>query len=345
MTPSRIKELKVPAFRLEQIRRAIFDEAVSSYQDIKVLPAELRENLKATGPILSMQLHRVDVSGDRRAYKALLTLTDGKIIETVLLKPTPTRWTACISTQVGCAIGCTFCATGLMGLSRNLSPEEITDQVLFWRQYMRLEHREGRLNNVVYMGMGEPFATYENTAESLRHLMDQKQFGIGARHISVSTSGLAPQIERFGAEFPQVNLALSLHSANDALRTKLVPINKAYPLARLTQAIKKYHSLAKRKVFLEYVLLKGENDTLEDAAKLIGWVKATGPLNLLHVNLILFNKTQTPHEATQASNAQRFWSRIQESGIQVTMRQNLGRDIEGACGQLVVAETERRGDC
>ncbi len=337
---SKLKELKVPNFRLDQVRRGVFDEAASSYEDIKVLPPELRKNLEVIAPLMSTKLHRLDISGDKRAYKALLTLADGKIIETVLLRPTPTRWTTCVSTQVGCAIGCTFCATGLMGLSRNLTPEEITDQVLFWRQYMRREKFEGRLDNVVYMGMGEPFATYDNTAESLRRLMDQKQFGIGARHISVSTSGLAPQIERFGVDFPQVNLAVSLHSADDKLRTKLVPLNKAYPLARLTQAIKKYLSLTKRKVFIEYVLLRGENDRPEDATKLIEWVTATGPLSLLHVNLIVFNKTQTPHEATLESNAHNFSARVHESGIQVTVRQNLGRDIQGACGQLIVEEAK-----
>ncbi|MDE2237380.1 MAG: radical SAM protein, partial [Elusimicrobia bacterium] len=204
-----LEELRAPAFRLEQLRRAVFDEAVASYQGIAVLPAQLRRDLEARLPLLSLSVRKVAISADRRARKALLGLADGKVIETVLLRPSPTRWTTCVSTQVGCAIGCTFCATGLMGLSRSLTPEEITDQVLFWRQYMRSEGLEGRLDNVVYMGMGEPFAAYESMAESLRRLLDQKQFGIGARHISVSTSGLAPQIERFARDFPQVNLALS----------------------------------------------------------------------------------------------------------------------------------------
>lgn len=333
-----LKELKAPGFRLDQVRRAVYDEAVTSYQDIAVLPADLREKLSAAAPLMSAKERRVDVAGDGRAHKALMTLSDGKIVETVLLRPSPTRWTTCISTQVGCAIGCTFCATGLMGLSRNLTPEEITDQVLFWKQYMRKHGLEGRLDNVVYMGMGEPFATYENTAESLRRLMDQKQFAIGARHISVSTSGLAPQIERFGEDFPQVNLALSLHAADDRLRTKLVPVNKAFSLERLSRSIGKYLQATNRKVFLEYVMLRGENDSDEDAEKLIAWIKATGPLELLHVNLIIFNQTATEHEATPEQNARRFQTLLLRADIKATVRQNLGRDIQGACGQLIVAD-------
>jgi adenine C2-methylase RlmN of 23S rRNA A2503 and tRNA A37 len=227
-----------------------------------------------------------------------------------------------------------------MGLSRNLSPEEISDQVLFWRHYMKEEGLAGRLDNVVYMGMGEPFASYDSVAESLRTLMDQKQFGIGARHISVSTAGLIPGIERFGADFPQVNLALSLHSAEEALRTKLVPVNKAYPLAALAKAIGRYLHLTRRKVFLEYVLLRGENDRPSDARSLIEWIKTAGPLELLHVNLIIFNQTDTPHAATDEGNARRFQELILAAGIKATVRQNLGRDIQGACGQLIVEENK-----
>lgn len=337
-----LKDLGAPAFRLDQVRRAVFGEAAASYEEISVLPAPLRRELAARAPILSLSERTVLVSADGRARKALLTLGDGQVVETVLLRPSATRWTTCISVQVGCAIGCTFCATGLMGLSRNLNPEEIADQVLFWRQYMRREKLEGRLDNVVYMGMGEPFATYEAVAESLKILMDQKLFGIGARHIAVSTSGLAPQIERFGADFPQVNLALSLHSAEDGLRSRLVPLNKAYPLSRLAQALREYLKRTRRKVFLEYVLLKGENDRPSDADRLIAFVKGAGPLELLHVNLIVFNPTDTPHQPSSEEDARRFQARLRAAGLKATVRQNLGRDIQGACGQLIVAEEKAR---
>lgn len=335
-----LERLGAPGFRLEQVRKGVFGETVSAYDEITVLPADLRRELSRAVPLLSASLRRLDVSADGRARKALLELRDGKVVETVLLRPSLRRWTACISSQVGCAIGCTFCATGLMGLSRNLTPEEVTDQVLFWRQYMKREGLEGGLNNIVYMGMGEPFAAYENVAESLRVLMDQKQFGIGARHISVSTAGLAPGIERFGRDFPQVNLALSLHAAEDSLRARLVPVNKAYPLAALARAVGKYLSLTRRKVFLEYVLLKGENDQAEHAESLVAWVKSAGPAELLHVNLIIFNQTNTPHRATDEEDARRFQSLILKAGVKATVRQNLGRDIRGACGQLIVEETK-----
>ncbi|OGR82206.1 MAG: hypothetical protein A3J74_01395 [Elusimicrobia bacterium RIFCSPHIGHO2_02_FULL_57_9] len=327
--------LKAPAFRLEQLRRAVFRETSASYEEISVLPVSLRQALGQAGPLLSVSAQAVLVSGTQRAHKASLKLCDGQEVETVLLRPSPTRWTTCISCQVGCAIGCTFCATGLMGFSRHLTPEEITDQVLFWRQYMKQRGLEGRLDNVVYMGMGEPFACYDNVSESLKILMDQRQFAVGARHISVSTSGLVPQIERFGKDFPQVNLAVSLHAADDELRDRLVPINRAYPLARLGKALRTYLRSSSRKVFLEYVLLRGENDRPEDAERLIQYVKSLGPLELLHVNLILFNQTETRHGACSEESARVFHKRLRNADIRATVRQNLGRDIQGACGQLI----------
>lgn len=333
-----LKALGQPAYRWDQVRKAVFDQAVSSYDMVAVLPAEVRKALGEKAPILSLTEHRVDSSPDGRAYKALLDLPGGGTIETVLLRPSPTRWTTCISSQVGCAVGCTFCATGLMGLARSLTPEEISDQVLFWRQYMKRMGLDGRLDNVVYMGMGEPFACYEQVSASLKTLMDHKLFGIGARHISVSTSGVAPRIEDFGRDFPQVNLAISLHAATDELRTRLVPMNKAYPLAKLAEALKKYLTMTNRKLFFEYVLLKGENDRPQDAQALVSWLKGLGPLSLLHVNLIVFNQTDTPHQPTDESDARRFQGKILDSGLKATVRQNLGRDIGGACGQLVVLE-------
>ncbi len=333
-----LKDLGQPGYRWDQVRKAVYDQAVSSYDEIGVLPADVRRALGEKAPILSLKERRVDVSSDGRAHKALLDLRDGKTLETVLLRPSATRWTTCISSQVGCAVACTFCATGLMGLSRSLTPEEITDQVLFWRQYMKKNGLEGRLDNVVYMGMGEPFACYEQVSASLNDLIDQKRFAIGSRHISVSTSGVAPKIVAFGRDFPQVNLALSLHSADDELRSRLVPMNKAYDLAKLADALKTYLSETNRKVFIEYVLLSGENDRAQDAAALNRWLKTLGPSALVHVNLIVFNQTDTPHKPTDESDARRFQERIMAEGFKATVRQNLGQDIDGACGQLVVLE-------
>lgn len=318
----------------------MFQDAVRSYDEISVLPAELRRALAERAPIQSLSPRSLSASKDGRARKAALALPDGALIETVLLRPSDRRWTTCISCQVGCAVGCTFCATGLMGLSRSLTVDEITDQVLFWRQHMKAENLPGRLDNVVYMGMGEPFAVYETLSESLRVLMDQRQFGIGARHISVSTSGVAPKIELFGADFPQVNLAISLHAAEDGLRARLVPLNKAYDLSCLAQALKAYLGKSSRKVFFEYVLLAGENDRPEDARRLVGYVKSIGALERLHVNLIVFNPTDTPHRPSSEEQARRFQRALLDAGLKATVRQNLGQDIQGACGQLIVQESK-----
>ena len=333
-----LSALGQPRFRWDQVRQAVFGRGVDSYEDIAVLPAETRRALSVQAPLMTVRERRVDVSGDGRAHKALLDLVDGRVVETVLLRPSETRWTTCISSQVGCAVACTFCATGLMGLSRSLTPEEITDQVLFWRQYMAKKSLPGRLDNVVYMGMGEPFACYEQVSASLKVLIDQRQFGIGARHISVSTSGVAPKIASFGRDFPQVNLAISLHAATDELRTRLVPMNKAFNLAALAQALRDYIASTKRKIFFEYVLLKGENDRPGDADALVKWLDSVGPRELLHVNLIVFNQTNTPHQPTDESDARVFQQRMLAGGYKSTVRQNLGRDIDGACGQLVVLE-------
>ncbi|MBI4370802.1 MAG: 23S rRNA (adenine(2503)-C(2))-methyltransferase RlmN [Elusimicrobia bacterium] len=334
---SALGALGQPPYRWDQVRRAVFDGA-ASYDEVPGLPALARSTLAERAPILSLRARRVEASSDGRARKALLDLPDGSSVETVLLRPSERRWTACISSQVGCAVACTFCATGLMGLARSLTPEEITDQVLFWRQYMRREGLPGRLDNVVYMGMGEPFSCYDRVAASLRVLMDQRLFGMGARHLSVSTSGVAPRIVQFGRDFPQVNLALSLHAATDALRSRLVPMNKAYDLKALAAALKEYLAAANRKIFFEYVLLKGENDRAQDARALSAWLEGLGPRELLHVNLIVFNQTDTPHRPSSETDARRFQSLVLGAGFKATVRQNLGRDIDGACGQLAVLE-------
>jgi adenine C2-methylase RlmN of 23S rRNA A2503 and tRNA A37 len=329
---------KAPVYRLDQVQHAIFRESAGSYEEISVLPLGLRRVLTDSSPFLSLKGSQILISKDSRAHKAVLALQDGRRIETVLLRPSPHRWTTCISCQVGCGMGCTFCATGLMGFHRNLTPEEITDQVLFWRLYMNQKGFEGRLDNVVYMGMGEPFAAYENVSRSLRILMDQRQFSIGARHIAVSTAGIVPQMERFAQDFPQINLALSLHAVEDSLRERLVPLNKVYPLKSLAGALKAYLAHCSRKVFLEYVLLRGENDRRQDACNLIAFIKGIGLPERLHVNLIVFNQTQTAHQATPEENARSFQRLLRQGGLCATVRQNLGRDIQGACGQLIVEE-------
>ncbi|MCX5787146.1 MAG: 23S rRNA (adenine(2503)-C(2))-methyltransferase RlmN [Elusimicrobia bacterium] len=325
-----------PGYRLGQILEAVYKRGAASYAEIKVLPAPLREALAPQAPILSLTERRLLVSKDGRSRKAALALADGLAIETVLLKPKPgPDWTTCISCQAGCAVGCTFCATGLMGLKRSLTPEEIVDQVLFWVQHLKRENMPGRVTNVVFMGMGEPFHCYEIAAESIRQLTDPVRLGLAQRHIAVSTAGLAPGIERFATDFPQVSLALSLHAANDRLRSKLVPVNKVYPLARLAESLRVYLAKTNRRVFLEYVLLAGENDTPGHAGELAAFVRKTGPVHRFHVNLIAWNPTRTSHAAPAAAQARAFKAELEKAGLSVTIRKNLGQDIQGACGQLI----------
>ncbi len=335
---TQLKELGERAYRADQLRKPVFEEGIASYEEISTWPESLKKALSNQSPILSLTLREMTASQDQRCRKAVLECKDGKKIETVLLRPSDARWTTCISSQVGCAVGCPFCATGLMGIKRNLVAEEITDQVLFWRQFMKKEKIAGRLSHVVYMGMGEPFSNYAEVSQSLKILMDQSLFNLAARHISVSTSGIAPKIALFAEDFPQVNFALSLHAASDELRNRLVPVNKAYPLSKIREALKAYLQKSSRKIFLEYILLKGTNDRPKDAKDLIGFVRSVGPLELLHINLIIFNQTDSPFEATAEKDARIFQKKIMDAKIHSTIRQNLGRDIEGACGQLILKQ-------
>jgi 23S rRNA (adenine2503-C2)-methyltransferase len=338
VTLERLKSLLAgePAYRVSQAARAIFQEGAASFSEITTLPAAVRAKLEGE-KILSFEVEQVRVSADRCAHKAVARLADGRRVETVLMSPKPGLWTCCISSQVGCALRCSFCATGLMGFTRNLTAEEISDQVLFWRQYSKQGKAEGTLTNVVYMGMGEPFLNLDAVFGSLKSLTDPAQFGMGDRHLSVSTAGIAPGIEKFGEAFPQVNLALSLHSAVPETRRRLVPIDKSYPLERLQDALRRYFKKNSRKVFIEYVLLDGENDTPEDAEALAEFLRRAGPPQLLHVNLIVFNPTDTPHKASRPDAARKFANFLRREGVPVTFRKNLGQDIEGACGQLVLS--------
>jgi 23S rRNA (adenine2503-C2)-methyltransferase len=223
------------SFRLKQLQKAVFKDGISAFSEISSLPKDLREILDKETKILSLEVEKVLVAKDGQSVKALLKLEDGKNIETVLISPKPDTWSVCISCQVGCPMNCRFCATGKMGLQRNLTSEEITDQVLFWKQYLRksqisnsknqinsknknpkignwdLEIGNYNIGNVVFMGMGEPFLNWENVRESLKDLINSDLFGFGSRSISVSTAGVPDGIEKLSEEFPQVNLAISLH--------------------------------------------------------------------------------------------------------------------------------------
>jgi len=375
-----LKENNEPSFRLKQIQKAIYQDGVLDFAEITTVSKDLREILKKEIDILSFSINKILVSSDRRSIKALLKLKDGNLIETVLISPKIGDWSACISSQVGCPLGCGFCATGRSGFKRNLTAEEITDQVLFWRGYLRnssldLTHNpspyegEGghadKVNNIVYMGMGEPFLNWEAVDKSLKNLINPDLFGFGSRSISISTAGIPEGVEKLAAEFPQVNLAISLHFATDEQRDKFMPINKKHNLSELRNSLRNYFKTSNRKVFIEYIMLDGINDSIEDADNLIKYLKSIGKLQLLHVNLIRYNSTVIASEAKQSrsnkdklnsarlprrsedgaprndiiksSNSgvvREFKDYLVRDGISATIRKSLGEDIQGACGQL-----------
>jgi len=321
-----------PRFRLEQIKKAIYQDGVYSFLDISNLPKDLREILNKEIKILPFDIEKILEGEDKKSSKALLSLADGNLMESVLISPKPGMWSVCVSTQVGCPLGCKFCATGKGGFKRNLTAEEIVGQILFWNQ--ELKKKNERVSNVVYMGMGEPFLNWEETKKSLEILNDPKMFNIGSRNISVSTSGIPEGMLNLASAFPQVNLALSLHFTDDEKRSQYMPINKKHNLENLKGALKKYFINSNRKVFLEYIMLSSINDSLEDAKKLADYIKSIGKLQLLHVNLIRYNATDNNLQSSSGNKTQIFKNFLEKNRIQVTIRKSLGEEIQGACGQL-----------
>ncbi|HOZ55987.1 MAG: Ribosomal RNA large subunit methyltransferase Cfr [Parcubacteria group bacterium ADurb.Bin316] len=337
----KIKELEkfiaannLPKYRLQQIVKAIYQEGVILWQEISTLPKDLRVELEKRIEILSCQPIRMLKADNKSSFKALLKAGDGCVFETVLMRNKPGRWTACISCQVGCPIGCVFCATGQGGFKRNLESEEINDQILLWLNYIKNNFPKEKLNSIVYMGMGEPFLNWENVKESIKELTNPELFGFGDRSISVSTIGIVDGFKKLAKDFPQVNLAVSLHCANNDKRSELVPINDQYNLTKLRQAINQYISLTNRKVFLEYVMLADINDTKEDSGYLVEYVKSFDKPYLLHINLIPYNETKGKFKMTSQEKADRFKNYLAKNKISVTIRRSLGREIKGACGQL-----------
>jgi 23S rRNA (adenine2503-C2)-methyltransferase len=317
-----------PKFRFKQVFKAIFVDLISDWNNNTTLPKPLRERLNSECP-LNITSEVFD-SKSSESIKALITLQDGKKIETVLLTHADGRKTVCVSSQVGCPLGCSFCATGKMGYQRNLEVDEIVEQILFWQRY--LNEKSGgleRVTNVVYMGMGEPFLNYDNVMDSIKLINDKDGLNIGARHISVSTSGILEGINKFAKEKMQVNLAISLHASNDKLRSELMPINNKYSLKELMQVVENYVNKRSRQVMFEYLMLAGVNDSEFQAKELSRLMNH--PLYV--VNLIRYNPTGE-YKATSPERVREFKSILENEGIKVTERHSFGRDIKAACGQL-----------
>ena len=319
-----------PPYRARQIWHALYQRLVDSFDEISNLPLSLRRRLSGHFRIGSLQHGNEMMSEDGRSRKYLFTLIDNCQIEAVLMRYQG-RCTACISTQVGCAIGCVFCATGQMGLFRNLNYAEIAEQALWFARKLRLKGES--LTNVVFMGMGEPFHNYDATVAALDRITDVDGFNLGARRITVSTVGLVPMILRFANDRRREKLAVSLHAATDQLRSQIVPINKRYPLSELIPACHKYLQLVRRRITFEWVLIQGVNDTQEQAQALIHLVKGM----LCHINIIPLNQTDNyDHAPATHEAAIDFTGVLTKAGVSCTIRVPRGPDISAACGQLSV---------
>ncbi len=325
-----------PRFRGDQVFRWIWRRGARSFDQMTDLPAPLRAQLAETARITFPVAERIDTSADG-TRKFLVRLADGLAVESVLI-PEERRMTLCISSQVGCALACTFCATGTMGLARHLRAGEIAGQVaLAHEELLRTPHeghppRERPITNIVYMGMGEPLHNYDNTLRSLQILVDEQGLGYPPRRITVSTVGLVPQMLELGRAIP-VTLAISLHAPNDELRAQLMPIDKKWPLAEVIAAARSFPLASRARITFEYVLLAGVNDRPRDAEEL---AQLLGDLRC-KVNLIPFNEHPgAPYARPSDQTVRTFEEILLSRDVMTTVRTTRGRDIAAACGQLAL---------
>jgi len=328
----KLDELGEPKYRAGQIADWLHKKRVTSFDEMTDLPQSLRAELARQFSLDKIDIVRVLGSKDS-TQKFLFRLPDGNLIESVLIPASPAlygeksdRRTICISTQVGCAYGCKFCASGLEGFSRNLRANEIVDQII------AVERASGeKIDNIVFMGMGEPFANFENLTRAIRIINSPWGLGIGARHITVSTSGLAPQIRKLADEPTQVRLAVSLHGATDEVRDRIMPINRRYNIDMLLSACDYYISRKKQRLTFEYILIAGVNDSDEQAHLLAKHARRLSA----KVNLIPYNTVEgLPWSRPSRNRQENFLSILRAAGIAGTLRREKGHDIEAACGQL-----------
>jgi 23S rRNA (adenine2503-C2)-methyltransferase len=344
-----------PAYRARQIRDGVWRQHAQTVADLRTLPAAVRSDLDAAFRADTIERDEVAVSDNGLTEKTLHLLGDGALIESVLMhyparaarrtsafastgRGAPTaeartehreRHTLCISSQAGCAVGCPFCATGELGFGRDLETAEILDQVRHAARRMAV--RGAHLTNVVFMGMGEPLLNLDRVLEAVVALSDPERFGLGSRHVVVSTSGVVPGIRRLTALNPQFTLAISLHAARDPLRDVLVPLNRRWPVAEVVAAARAHARITGRRVSYEYVMISGVNDTDLDADALGALLHG----DLAHVNLIPMNPVaHTPWQASSPQRVAAFAARLRQAGIGATVRANRGQDAGAACGQL-----------
>lgn len=325
-TPDELRDwaigLGLPAFRGQQMFDGIWKTNAKTWADVKGLPKALIERLEADGPLApGVEVSRQESSDG--TVKSLLKMHDGKLVECVSI-PTEYRHTVCVSSQVGCAVGCTFCASGLNGVERDLTAGEIAFQILH-------HHRHRPVTNVVFMGSGEPLFNYDNVLKSIRILGEDRGLGMGRRRFTVSTSGVPKRIRQLADDEPQVTLAFSLHAADDETRSKIVPLNLRWPLDDVLDAMSEYSEKVSRRMTLEYVLLADDNMSAEHAEGLADLAIRFRA----HINLIPFNPVfDTPHRRPDAREIDTFAATVAAFGGHVTIRGQRGADIDAACGQL-----------
>ena len=311
----------------EQILRWLYQSQVTSIDEMSNLSLQLRETLKEKYEIYLPEIVKKQVSSDG-TIKYLLKLQDGNLVETVLMRYVYGN-AVCVSSQVGCNMGCSFCASGLLKKVRDLTSAEITSELMTIQ--LDLNKNGERVSHVVIMGIGEPFDNYDNVMKFIYCINEAKGLAIGARHISVSTCGLVPKIRQIMNEKIQINLAISLHAANDETRNKIMKINHAYNMKDLKEVLLEYCNATNRRLTFEYILLKGINDSSEDAIQLAKWLEGT----CSYVNLIPYNAVnESPYQRSDEKSINNFYNLLKNYKINVTIRREFGKDIEAACGQL-----------
>ena len=312
------------AFRADQILQSLYRDCIRDWDGATTLPKDFRETLKEEFPITPCEIAAVSESSDG-TKKLLVAFADGEAVETVLI-PAASRFTQCISTQAGCAMGCAFCASGANGLSRSLAADEIVAQHMLARSF-------GEVTNIVVMGMGEPFANYDETLRALRLINSGRGPNVGARHITLSTCGVVPGIERLAREGIQFELSVSLHAPNDELRSQLMPVNRRWPLDVLLPACAAYTAATKRIITFEYTVVAGVNDSRACAEELARQVRRVpmAKVNLIPLSPVAHRPDfRTPDDATMLM----FLDVLMKRGVQTMLRRSRGKDADAACGQL-----------
>jgi len=322
-----VQTMGYKAFRGRQLFQWIWEKGAQSYSDMTNLPQKFIQELENSCLLELTSVHQVQTSQSQGTSKFLIRLSDGKFVETVLI-PESKRTTVCLSSQVGCALDCDFCATGKMGLKRNLSSGEIADQLLHVRRFS-----ETPITNIVFMGMGEPFHNYDQVIKAADILNSDSGFNHGARKITISTSGMVPQIRRFADEGHRYKLAVSLNASDDESRTQIMPINKKWDITELINACKYYAELSRNMVTFEYVLMEGVNDGIGDARRLLKIANQV----FCKVNVIPYNEVAEGYRRPSKKRIETFLEVLQGARFAVTVRWSQGDDIDAACGQLSTA--------